>query len=71
MIGRGDRVLAAIVSIRPRDALALQATIHRLAGPHAGKAVKWADQQYDCQQTDNDLDAAPHFLSFSLSPSST
>lgn len=61
MTGCGKRVLAAIVCIRQRDAFTLQATIHRLASTRIGEAVKWARQQYDCQQTDNDLDAAPHF----------
>jgi len=61
MVCRGNRILAAIVRICGGDAFALEATIHRLAGSHIGEAVKWADQQYDCQQTDNDLNAAPHF----------
>lgn len=61
MIGCRDRVLAAIICIRTGNAFALQATIHCLASPNPGEAVEWANQQYDCQQTDKDLDAAPHF----------
>ena len=61
MIGCGDCILAAIVCVSPGDAFTLQATIQCLASPHPGEAVEWANQQYNCQQTDNDLDAAPHF----------
>ena len=61
MVCRGNRILTAIVRVCGGDAFAFEATSHRLAGSHIGEAVEWADQQYDCQQTDNDLNAAPHF----------
>ena len=61
MVCRGNRILAAIVCVCGGDAFALEATRHGLGSARAGEAVKWANQQYDCQQTDNDLNAAPHF----------
>jgi hypothetical protein len=61
MIGGGNCVVAAIVCIRGGDAFALQATLHRFAGTHIREAIKRVGQQYNCQQTYNDLDAAPHF----------
>ena len=57
-------VLAAIIGIRARMAVAFEATSRSFAGQHAvGKAVQWGDDSDDCKQRYGDVNATSHLYS--------
>src|SRR5579864_1971455 len=61
----GNCILAAIVGFRCGGALALEAAIHCLKiARSTGEAVEGPDQQYDCQEANDDLNAPPHLQFF-------
>ena len=54
-------VLAAIIGIRARMAVAFEATSRSFAGPRAiGKAVQWRDDNDNCKQRYGDVNATSH-----------
>jgi hypothetical protein len=58
-------VLATLVRIRRRNALAFEATILSLATRGAGsEAIKGPEKQDHCHQADRDVNAAPHLIRF-------